>query len=66
MLRRNAYRPWLMKVMGLSDGFFHVSTALQRDVPVLRLTRPFEFAAMPGVIAALEAHWRALGLAFGD
>jgi hypothetical protein len=65
LLRHNAYRPYLVHKMGLSGRFFAAAASLQRRVGIFRLIRPFDLAAMPGVIARLEAHWRTLSLQQG-
>ncbi|MEI9994409.1 MAG: hypothetical protein WDM91_07430 [Rhizomicrobium sp.] len=62
LLRRNAYRPRLMRIMGLADRFFRESSSLQRHAGLFRLTRPLDFAMMPEVADMLAAHWRRLGL----
>jgi hypothetical protein len=65
LLRHNAYRPYLVQKMGLSGRFFAAASSLQRRVGIFSLTRPFDLAAMPRVIARLEAHWQALSLQQG-
>ena len=61
-LRRNAYRPQFLRRFGLESAYFGWSAALHRHAGVFRLTRPFDLAAMPTVVRALEDHWRGLGL----
>ena len=62
LLRRNAYRPRVIKEIGLEGAYLRWSSDLQRRAGVFSLTRPFDLAAMPEVIAWLEEHWRSLGL----
>jgi hypothetical protein len=61
-LRRNAYRPQFLRRFGLESAYFGWSAALHRQAGVFRLARPFNLTAMPGVVRALEGHWRELGL----
>lgn len=62
VLRRNAYRPQLVKRMNQHADYFHAATAIANAVGIFHLTRPLSFAAMPAVIAQLEQHWRDTGL----
>lgn len=62
LLRRNAYRPRVIKEIGLEGAYLRWSSELQRRAGVFSLTRPFDLAAMPEVIGWLEDHWRALGI----
>lgn len=62
LLRRNLYRGRLLSGMGLNSAFFTKAVALQRQVGVYRLTRPFDLSVMPDIVDRLEAHWRTLGL----
>ena len=62
LLRRNAYRPRVIKEIGLEAAYLRWSSDLQRRAGVFSLTRPFDLAAMPDVIGWLEEHWRSLGL----
>ena len=62
LLRRNAYRPRIIKEIGLEAAYLRWSSDLQRGAGVFSLTRPFDLAAMPEVIGWLEDHWRGLGI----
>ena len=62
LLRRNAYRPTLIRETAREAAYFGWSSALQKHSSICALTRPFELAAMPRVIGWLEDHWRTLGL----
>jgi hypothetical protein len=62
VLRRNAYRPQLIKRMNQHAAYFHAATAIANTGGIFLLTRTLTFAAMPAVIAQLEQHWRDTGL----
>ena len=62
LLRRNAYRPLVVSKIGLEGAYLGWSSRLHKTPGVFSLTRPFDLAAMPEVIGALEDHWRALGI----
>lgn len=61
-LRRCAYRPALVVRMDQQARYFHAATRIADAAGVFILTRPFEFAAMPDVLASLQTHWREIGL----
>lgn len=58
LLRRNAYRPLVVRRMGQRANYFRAATAIANTTGIFTLTRPLDFAKMPEVIAALEDHWR--------
>jgi len=62
IVRRNAYRPLLVREMDQKQLYFEAAARLVRDVEIRILARPLDFAAMPDAVATLQAHWRALGL----
>lgn len=62
LLRVNAYRPLLVKRMGQKSEYFQAATAIAAQAGIFHLTRALDFAELPAVTAALEAHWRELGL----
>jgi hypothetical protein len=62
MLRRNAYRPAMVRRMGQKDLYFRATAAIARHAGLFTLTRALDFAAMPSVIGSLAGHWRDLGL----
>ncbi len=62
LLRRNAYRPLLVRRMNQKANYFHAATAIANSAGIFYLTRALDFAKMPEVIASLEAHWLDLRL----
>lgn len=62
LLRRNAYRPLLVKRMGQKAGYFHAASLIANTTGIFYLTRALDFADMPQVVAWLEQHWREIGL----
>jgi hypothetical protein len=62
LLRRNAYRPAMVRRMDQKDLYFRATAAIVQHAGLFTLTRALDFAAMPATIAALEAHWRDLGI----
>ncbi len=62
VLRRNAYRPLLVRRMQQRAQYFHAATAIANVAGIFHLTRPLDFAAMPTVIERLQRHWRETGL----
>jgi hypothetical protein len=62
LLRRSAYRPLLVRRMDQKENYFHAATAIANVAGIFHLTRVLDFAKMPDVIAALEAHWLDLRL----
>lgn len=62
VLRRNAYRPLLVNRMGQKENYFHAATTIANVAGIFHLTRTFNFAAMPEVVAGLQQHWLEIGL----
>lgn len=62
LLRRNAYRPPLVRRMNQMANYFRAATAIATVAEFFYLTRMLDFAGMRKVIAMLEAHWRETGL----
>jgi HPr Serine kinase C-terminal domain len=62
LLRRNAYRPLLVRRMNQKEIYFRAATAIANVAGIFYLTRAFDFAKMPDVIAWLETHWLDLRL----
>ncbi len=62
LLRRNAYRPLLVRRLDQKANYFHAATTIANNAGIFYLTRTLDFAKMPEVIAALEAHWLDLRL----
>jgi HPr Serine kinase C-terminal domain len=62
ILRRNAYRPLLVSRMEQKANYFHAATTIANVAGIFHLTRPFDFTALPRVVASLEQHWLEIGL----
>lgn len=62
VLRRNAYRPQLIKRMNQHADYFHVATSIAGKVGIFHLTRILTFSALPAMMDQLERHWRVNGL----
>jgi hypothetical protein len=62
LLRRNAYRPLLVRRLGQRENYFHAATAIANTAGIFYLTRTLDFAKMADVIASLERHWLELRL----
>ncbi len=62
LLRRNAYRPLLVRRMDQKANYFHAATRIANFAGIFHLTRTLNFAEMPNIIASLEAHWLDLHL----
>jgi len=56
VLLQNVYPPGLPARLGYQSHVFRVCTVVARDVPVFRLSRPWEFAALGQVCEMLENH----------
>jgi len=57
ILRRDAYRPLLVRRMNQKENYFRAATAIANVAGIFNLTRALDFAKMPEVIAWLERHW---------
>jgi HPr Serine kinase C-terminal domain/AAA domain len=62
LLRRNAYRPLLVRRMDQKANYFHAATTIANVAGIFYLTRALDFGKMPDVIAGLEQHWLELRL----
>jgi hypothetical protein len=62
LLRRSAYRPLVVRRLGQKANYFHAAAAIVNAAGIFHLTRAFDFAKLPEVIAALEQHWLDLRL----
>lgn len=62
LLRRNAYRPLLVRRMNQKANYFRAATAIANVAGIFYLTRALDFAKMPEVIAWLQTHWLDLRL----
>jgi hypothetical protein len=58
LLRRNAYRPLLVRRMGQRTNYFHAAAVIANAAGIFILTRALDFAKMAEVIDSLEGHWR--------
>jgi len=56
VLMQNVYPPGLAACLGYQSHVFMVCTAAARHVPVFRLTRPWDFAALDAGIELLQSH----------
>lgn len=61
IVRRNAYRPAMVKRLGQQELYFANSAALVQ-AGVFTLTRRLGFPHMPDTLAALESHWADCGI----
>ena len=61
-VRRNAYRPAMVKRLGQEALYLQAAAGAARTGGVFRLIRPLDFALFDQVIDALQAHWQELGL----
>jgi hypothetical protein len=62
LLRRGAYRPLLVRQFDQKAAYFRAAARIANTAGIYHLTRAFDFAAMPDVIASLEHHWQELGM----
>lgn len=62
IVRRNAYRPLLVRQMRQAPLYFEAAARLAGSIGVYSLARKLDFAGLPALIAALEAHWRSPGM----
>lgn len=62
LIRRNAYRPRLVKALGQDALYLQSAAAVISTAGVFMFLRPMDFRAMDGGLDRLEAHWRDLGL----
>ena len=58
VLMQNVYPPGVADCLGYQSRTFMVCTAVARDVPVFRFSRPWDFAALDQGIELLENHLR--------
>lgn len=62
MLRRNAYRPQLVRRLEQRQQYFHAAAAIANATGIYYLTRKLDFRMVPETVAMLEQHWRNLRL----
>ena len=58
VLMQNVYPPGLADCLGYQPHLFMACTAVARNVPVFRLSRAWDFAALDQGIELLENHLR--------
>jgi hypothetical protein len=57
LLRQNAYRPRLVKLLGQEADWLERSLSVIHASDAFHLTRRWSFDALPGCIEALQRHW---------
>ena len=62
VLRRNAYRPLLVRRMGQKANYFIAATGIANAAGIFHLTRSLDFAKVPEVLGLLERHWQEIRL----
>jgi hypothetical protein len=62
LLRRNAYRPLLIRQLNQRAGYFRAAADIANAAGIYHLTRVLDFGKMPETIGWLERHWRDLRL----
>lgn len=62
LMRRNAYRPLLVRRMDQRATYFRAAASIANAGGLFHLTRPLDFKSMPEVIALLAHHWGELAL----
>jgi hypothetical protein len=62
LLRRNAYRPQIVRRLEQQRDYFHGAAAIANAAGIYHLTRVLDFGKVPETVAMLEQHWLDLGL----
>ncbi|MGN6572160.1 MAG: HPr kinase/phosphorylase [Pseudolabrys sp.] len=62
LLRRNAYRPQIVRRLAQRPHYFRAAAAITNAAGIYHLTRKLDFGKLPDTVAVLETHWRDLGL----
>lgn len=62
LLRRNAYRPLLIRQLNQRATYFRATADIANAAGIYHLTRALDFGKMPEVIGWLERHWHDLRL----
>ena len=62
LLRRNAYRPMLIRRLNQRQQYFHAAAAIANAAGIYYLTRTLDFGKLPETIGWLERHWQDLRL----
>jgi hypothetical protein len=62
LLRRNAYRPLLIRQLNQRAGYFRAAADIANAAGIYHLTRALDFGKIPETIGWLERHWRDLRL----
>lgn len=63
LLRRNAYRPQLVRRLEQRQEYFRAAAVIANAGGIYQLTRMLDFRKVPETVALLEQHWRDLRLA---
>lgn len=59
VLSTHTYRPHFLGLLGRRDAHFHDAAELAREIPVYRLSRPWDLSRMEQTLATLRSHWAA-------
>lgn len=59
-LSTHTYRPHYLSLLDRRDIHFHDATELAREIPVYRMSRPWDLGRMDETVTTLRAHWAAL------
>lgn len=62
LLRRNAYRPRLVKTLAQDNFYLQAAASIVGKAGVFVFSRPIDFRAIDEGLDRLEAHWRETGL----
>ena len=58
LLRSHAYRPRLVRALGLDQQWLSASVSLLKMAPAWKFTREWRLDALDGCVRMLEEHWR--------
>jgi hypothetical protein len=63
LLRRNAYRPHLIRRLDQRPQYFKAAVEIGNRAGIFHLTRKLDFGKVPETVELLERHWQELNLA---
>lgn len=63
LMRDNAYRPRLVRVLGQEEQWLDHGLSVLSAGDAFRLTHRMRFDALPACVESLERHWQSLGIA---
>ncbi len=63
LLRRNAYRPQMVRRLGQNASYFHAAAAIAGHAGIYTFTRKLGFKRMGAALDQLQEHWAQIGLA---